>query len=337
MMRIRFSAILFALPLVLSGCAGTTVRQADWINGDSSHYPAAKYLTGRGQAEYQAAARDRARADLAKIFEVSISAQSKDIVSYSGKREGDARSTQLESGASRNISTSTRQIISGIRIAETWRNPETGQFYALAVLDRIKAAGSLRQNINRLDDITAQSIRDARRNPDLIGRIGQASRAVQAQMERSAYQKQLQVVDYTGAGLRSPYNIATLIGDKEALFRRLRIQASVASDPLGGLATALTGALSSAGFTHATGDRPDYVLTGRLRLHETDAQGWYWQRGTLEIALVQLPGHRMRGSKRWNIKTSAQDRKTAISRARNQIDDILKKELRQTIIGFGAP
>jgi len=336
-MRIRFSAILFALLFVLSGCVTTGAQQADWINGNSSNYPAAKYLSGRGQAEYQATARDRARADLAKVFEVSISEQSKDLVNYTGKRAGDTRNAQLESSTSRNISTRTRQIISGIRIAEIWRDPETGQFHALAVLDRVKAAGGLRQNINRLDNVTAQSIRDARHNPDLIGRIGQASRAVQAQLERSAYQRQLKVVDYTGAGLPSSYNIATLIDDKDALLARLRIQANVESDPIGGLATSLTGALSSAGFTHATGGNPGYVLNGRLRLHETDAQGWYWQRGTLEITLVRLPGRQIRGSKRWDIKTSAQDRETAINRARNQIDGILKKELRQTIIGFGTP
>lgn len=327
-----------ALLLVLSACAGTGAQQPDWINGNSSDYPAAKYLIGEGQAEYQATARDRARADLAKVFEVSISEQSKDTVSYTSGNTGDARSAQLESSTSRNISTRTSQIISGIQIADTWRDSGTRQFHALAVLDRMKASNSLRQDISRLDDMTARAIRDTQQNPDLLSKIGQYSRAVQSQLERQAYQKHLKVVDYTGMGISSSYSIATLTSDRDALLKRVRVQTSVETDPLGGLETMLKNAASSAGFTHETAGKPDYLLTARLMLNESkDAQGWYWQRGTLEVDLARLPGKQARGSKRWNIKTSAQDKATAKARARNKIASILKQKLRRAIIGFGAP
>jgi hypothetical protein len=59
---------------------------------------------------------------------------------------------------------------------------------------------------------------------------------------------------------------------------------------------------------------------------------WYWQRGVLEINLSEAATGRVRGTKRWNIKSSAPDKETAAKRAVNQADTILKQELRTTII-----
>ncbi|MHB8763015.1 MAG: hypothetical protein ACYDA8_01525, partial [Deferrisomatales bacterium] len=68
----RPTAAALLLALAALGCAGAPA-QPDWVAGTPQQYPAARYLLGRGQGDTPALARDRARADLAKNFRVSVS------------------------------------------------------------------------------------------------------------------------------------------------------------------------------------------------------------------------------------------------------------------------
>ena len=60
--------------------------------------------------------------------------------------------------------------------------------------------------------------------------------------------------------------------------------------------------------------------------------GWYWQRGNLEITLSEAGTGRVRGTKHWPIKSSAQDKESSLRRTLDQADTILKQELRSAII-----
>jgi len=323
--------------LMMNGCASTGSNPPDWVNGNSDKYPPTKYLLGKGEDRYQAVARDRARADLAKIFQVRIQEQSEDSSKASRQTQGDKTNLKLETSTSRNISTRTDQIISGIEIAETWQDKNSKQFHVLAVLERMKAGNNLRDSINQLDDVTAEAIRRARQSNNLLYKIGLANRTLQAQLEREIYNTQLKIVDYSGRGLRSPYNIANLASDRDALLKRMQIRTQVSADPLGGVADILNASVSEAGFSPASDDKAGYTLDARLVLNEThDAQGWYWQRGTLEITLTETENNQALGSKRWNIKESSQNQAVSKKRVLDKIEKILKAELRQAIIDFGT-
>ena len=83
--RILFAAAI----LVLGGCASQpTSKLPDWVNGDSATYKSTQYLLGRGQASTQDDAKDRARADLAKIFQVAVVASSDDVQRFQTECSG---------------------------------------------------------------------------------------------------------------------------------------------------------------------------------------------------------------------------------------------------------
>src|SRR5213075_1862712 len=101
--------------------------------------------------------------------------------------------------------------------------------------------------------------------------------------------------------------------------------------------TVQKGATAAAGFLADTGDKPDYVLEGSLALDDLGrVDGWYWQRGTLDVKLVENATNRVRGTRRWPIKASALAHDGAVQRALTEVDTVLKKELRATLIGFAA-
>ncbi|MCK7580703.1 MAG: LPP20 family lipoprotein [Chromatiales bacterium] len=322
-----------AIVALMSGCA-TAPSQPDWVNGTSSRHPDAQYLTGRGQAPTVDEARDRARADLAKIFEVGIAATSEDTQTYSARAEAPG---QYQAQATRQIATRTDQIVRGIQIAELWQDPATRAQHALAVLPRLPAATSLRQEIERLDGATRTYLDQARTSDDLFIKIGAASHALDAQLERQAYQKSLKIVDLTGRGVEPEWNSARLAADLADLLKRVRMATRVPAQAPAGFAEVVNGAVAAAGFMIETGDKPDFLLDANLTLQDLGLQeGWYWQRGTLEVRLTETAGNRVRGSQRWPIKSSARDQASSQSRALDEADKLLKNELRAAIVGFAT-
>lgn len=324
-----FAIFAFMISL-LSGCASRSPDVPDWVAGNSAKYNSTQYLIGRGQAATQEEAKDRARADLSKIFQVAVEADSEDVQKFKTSTPGQG---QYESQASRRITTHTSQIIRGIQIAELWQDPVTKNYHALAVLPRLQTAASLRQQINQLDEATGTHIEQSRKNSDLFLKIAAASQALDSQQDRNSLQKSLQVVDPVGRGIESQWNIAKLESDLDELLKRVRIAPLVPADSTPGLAEVVAGALAKAGFMIETGQNPDFVLQARMELADLGFQdGWYWQRGVLEINLSEASTSRVRGTRRWNIKSNAQDKESAAKRAVNQADSILKLELRTAII-----
>ena len=203
------------------------------------------------------------------------------------------------------------------------------------MLPRLPAATSLRQEIERLDGATRTYLDQARASDDLFIKIGAASHALDAQLERQAYQKSLKIVDLTGRGVEPEWNSAKLAADLADLLKRVRVATRVPPQAPPGFGEIVNGAVAAAGFMIETGDKPDFVLDADLTLQDLGLQeGWYWQRGTLEVRLTEAATNRVRGSQRWPIKTSARDKASSQSRALDEADKILKQDLRATIVGF---
>lgn len=333
-MKLSAFAFLALVLSCMSGCASQPAVAPDWIAGDSAQYKSAQYLIGRGQAATQEEAKERARADLAKIFQLAVVADSEDVQKF---KTGPGGQGQYEGQASRRITTHTSQIIRGIQIAELWQDPATKNYHSLAVLPRLQTAASLRQQISQLDDATSNHIERSRKNSDLFLKIAAASQAVDSQQERESLQKSLQIVDATGRATESQWNSAKLKSDLDELLKRVRISPQVATDSTPGFAEVVSGALAKAGFMIETGQNPDFALQARMEMADLGFQeGWYWQRGVLEITLLETGSGRVRGTRRWTVKSNAPDRESTSKRALNQADSILKQELRTAIIEMAS-
>ncbi len=320
-------ALLFS---ILSGCASHQPAEPDWIAGNSAKYKSGQYLIGRGHAATQEEAKDRARADVAKVFQVAVVVDSEDIQSAKSDASG---ATRYESQTSRQISTRTEKIISGIRIAELWQNPADSSYHVLAVLPRSQAANSLRQQINELDAATRNLIYQSRGEKDLLIKIATANRALEIQQAREALQKNLQVVDITGRGVEPKFNSNKLKADLGKLLKRVSIAPRVTDSSPAELKEIVAGALAQAGFILDTGDHPKFVLQASMNLTDLGlVDNWYWMRGNLEVTLTETAGNRVRGTRHWKIKGNAQNRDDAKRRAMNKADAILKQELGNAII-----
>jgi hypothetical protein len=323
-----------ATVLLVAGCTSTSTSTTrtgapEWVNGPARAYPAEQYLVGRGEAANVEQAQERARADLARIFEIAVSVESRDEQSY----QGQGADGRFEASATRRITTRTDKIVSGMRIAELWQDPATRQQHALAALPRAQAAASLREEIARRDEAIARHVAQARAAADLLAQVGAASRALDMAIERDDFQRSLKVVDHTGRGVESEYGAARLRADLDDIVKRVRIapgpSGDAEADKLG------RAALAAAGFVAA--EDPIYLVETRLKL-ETPLlkDGWFWSRGTLEATLVEAASGRVRGARAWIVKGSGAEAASARARVVREAQAVLNKELRATLAGFAV-
>lgn len=312
----------------------TLAAQPKWLSDSSLEYPNAMYLTGRGGGSTAEEAQNRARGDLATIFEVRIQVLNENStnVTQSGKKE------QVDRFSSQQVSAKTDKVISGINIAQVWRDPVTQDFHALAVLPRAQAGASLREELAKIDDDLAQQMLAAKSAEDLLLKIGALSLAFEASIKREGFQASLKVVDPTGRGIQAPFSQASVQKQINDTLKQIRIAPMVVEDDgAKEFAPLLKGGLAAAGFLSTQASNADLVLEGKLALTDLGLKdGWYWMRATVEVSLVENATGRVRGSKIWPVKASAKDARTARSRTMIEIEKRLKEDLRSAIIEFSA-
>lgn len=308
--------------------------QPDWVGGDAKMYPGELYLVGRGSGSTEDEAQNRARGDLASIFEVRVEVVTVNTTttSKSGNHE------QVNSQASQQVSAKTDKVISGISIEERWRDPTTKTYYALAVLSRAQAGTSLREELARIDDNVQLEVTAANAASDPLLKIAALNRATEAAINRDGFLASLKVVNPSGHGIDAPISQAAVRVQMDDALKQIKIATEVKDDEgVKEFASILKGGVAATGFpSHGMGNA-DYLLAGKLTLTEMDRNdSWHWIRGTIEVVLVEKGTGRVRGSKTWSIKASAQDAKTARSRSLLEVEKLLKQELRSTIIGFAS-
>ena len=323
----------FTLTLI-HGCAGTETKkeaatQPDWVMGKSKKFPDSRYLTGQGAGDSLEDAKRRALADLAKIFAVKVSEQSRDIQTVT-MESGAGQYAKQE--AERRIVTHTSDILKGAQISDKWHDADNASYHALAVINRDQASEMIEQKIRGLDQETQMRIVQARDENDLLKKAAAAEKALAAQIERIEMQNRLQIIDTSGKGLPPMFNLAQLQKDLLDILGRIRIQVEATESPIQAL---LESGVSQAGFT-ADNNNPNYTLTGYVeRTPISRRDGVYWLRGSLRIQLRELGQQgEVRGTEHWSIKVSATDEDILQQRFKDQLEAINKEKLITSILGF---
>lgn len=324
----------FLTAFVIAFSPSVFAGQPAWVSGDSAAYPGELYLVGRGTGSTADEAQNRARGDLATIFEVRIEVNNASTitVAQSGSRE------QVSKQATQQVSAKTDRVISGVSIAEVWRDPVTRDFHALAVLSRSQAGTSLREELSITDAEVQQYIASSQSANDPLLKIAALTHALDASIRREGFQASLKIVDKSGRGIEAPVSQVQVQAKLGDALQHIRISPSTIEDAGSAeFASILKGGLAATGVLAANPADADFLLTGKLVMTDLGLRAnWYWMRASVEVSLVEKATGRVRGSKTWPVKSSALDAKTARSRALLEVEKLLKQELRAAIIGFAA-
>ncbi|MDE1461046.1 LPP20 family lipoprotein [Spartinivicinus poritis] len=295
----------FFFPLIIvflafvSGCA-TPKKQPEWLTSQPASYPAKRYLVAVGEADNQALADNRALANLAKIFEVSIADNSTDLVQSSVSGHGVSRKITTEQQLSRSINTEVRQVLEGARITDRYKGTN-GLYHSLAVLKKSDVGRPLRRSILVADREITNAIAFAKQqetiNPFLA--LTALDKAQQVQLKRASDNRKLHVL--SGRGVKEKTSSADIEQMIRQLIADLRFEVDADTQEEFDLLSAALGGVGS-----QIADNAPYLVNLKLdKLPIKHRQNWYWQRGSVELTIYNDSGAIVK--KRWPFKVSGQE------------------------------
>jgi hypothetical protein len=331
--RALLNTAVFMVILGLAACAGMGGKP-QWVDGTSEKYPDAEFMTAGGTGDDREKAKSRALGNLAKIFEVQIDESSYDESRAWTKTENGERQQGHGQLAVRYLDAYTSKLLEGAVVAETWFDDSVGVYHALAVLARAPLSQRLTSDIQKNDRYSQSAVSDAQATNDPFTAARHLFRARSAQVHREGLQRDLRIVDPKGIGVRPLWTVKQLDGDIDRQLKRMKVSAKVLHDPVGDLAQYLQAGITNAGMLHAETDAA-YRLEGHLDIKDpTQADGWYWYRGSLEISLRRnADDTRMLVGERWPLKVAGATREQAEVRLRDQLQQRLSLELKTALLG----
>ncbi len=332
--NIKYITGLLTGLFLVSACVSAGPKP-DWVEGDAGFYPNSEYMTATGSASNAELAKNRALANLSKIFETHVKEISTTKIDTQVSLRNGSESVSKNTHLAQQIQVRTDKIIKGARIAETWKDKTVFTYHSLAVLDRAQAGNNIKTEMSRLDSETKVMLDRSQSQKDILLSLSALDKAVNLQNQRLTLQKMLKVIDTRGKGKPSNWNLAELSNRLESKLQTLRMGAKVENDPIGKLDQALKSAMGNAGFP-ARNNSTQFSLVASLDVQDLGfRQGWYWLRGKLTMKLVEANG-KVRGRKQWLLKVSALQQNDAQSRLMTQASKKLNADLKNAILEFAT-
>ncbi len=284
----RIAIALLSL-VVLAACAP---KVPEWTRGTSTSaaHPAEHYLTGVGIDRERGRAEDRARAEIAKIFQVSILARETSSEVERSFRAGAAVEGEYRQSVQAELTAVTDKVLQGVTIAEVWREPRSGEFYALTVLDRRQAARSLRTELNELDERAMEQVLAAEKSPSPFRRIGLYLQALQALDKREGVAADLRIVG-GGTVLPPPYSRADVAGRLDRTAAALGVAVELENDRQRIVETSLIRALAGTGFRIVSVAEADLIVGGEVNVEAYRSQDpWHWTMADAQVRCGEKEG-----------------------------------------------
>ncbi|MBI5624130.1 MAG: LPP20 family lipoprotein [Elusimicrobia bacterium] len=294
---------LFVLIPILALAAGPAAAKGkpEWaVKGTCSEFPRERYMLGVGLADNEAAAKERARSEISKIFRTEVSATLESSMSETTRGKGDKTERSFSVSAQDHVRTATQEIQEGVELVDQWQDPATRVYYSLAAVEREKAKAILGSKIEDLDRQAQEYSSQLDAASEKLPRIKAAMRFLALLKSRETLNDKYRVVDPQGKP--SPFNIAQVKAEANKAIAGLEVYvdfqcamkdlAGAKRDECGDeVETGIVKGLNSFGFEAQTAAAPaemDIVVQGKVTTSplKGDRSGeWKWARSTVTVSL----------------------------------------------------
>ncbi len=198
--------ILLAVAMLVWCNPVVFAQEPDWVKGKSKQYPEEFYITGVGSGETRQDAESQARAHIAEVFKVNIRANISVTKSETLKESKSGVSAESREETRSRIETGLKKTLEGTEIAEVWQNPKESTYYALAVLEREKAAMKMAERIKELDE---EIVRIGEKFDTTSGKIDKLRLMLLKRSlisDRMELDSDFRIVSPSGKGITPPYS-----------------------------------------------------------------------------------------------------------------------------------
>ena len=284
---------IFLAAMTAASISVAKPSKPDWVDGTCREYPRGQYLIGIGFADDRKTAEERARSEISKILSVQIISDSRVTDSETTRGDGKGASTSFAKSVSQSIQSVSNKVLEGLEVPEHWQDPSVKLHYALAVLDRAKAAAALKGKIGEFDAQAKQWQDAIAQASGKLTRVKAAMKVVTLLKARADLNSELRVVDPDGKTLSSPFDEAAARTQASKILSELNVAVNI-QDPTGGKGTSgsvaggVVKGLTKFGLQVGAVGAPDISVDGEVKTNPLDLgsdRRWKWARSTAEISL----------------------------------------------------
>ncbi len=323
------------------GCGWSRSSAPPWIQGASGEYPVERYLTGVGQAESKAVAAERAYAAVAKIFKAEITAQSQDWESYLVLEKRGQTNTERHLTLDQITKVSTDKVIENVKILDTWTDPKTLQYYALAGMDRAQAGAALVERMNELDQTVETELAEAHQTQDKLAKVRNLKRAVKNLVLREAYNADLRVIRAIGQGNPPAHRVADLTSELEQFMaEHLLVGVEVTGDQADVTRRAVMEGLLREGLPvisqNGESKSPELLVKGTVQLWDVSIPDprFRYARWCSDFVITEIETQRIVGAVSIGGREGHLTSTEAMSRAVRVMQQELTSHLAKTLAGY---
>jgi len=295
---IAFVALVSSVgPLGPMGCASMSATPG-WVDGETpAAFPKNQFVSALGTGESLGAAQVEAKGELYRVFSARLRSELELIEREAVVGDSVVQSTDLLN----TTKIETDVELQGAEVPLHWRDPRSGEIWALAVLERNKECLRIRSEgrdlITQLDSLAD----DSRSNPNVLVAIRAAVKAAGIGVTLDGLQARSRVL---GSQCLTPRSVGTgqLKADADSMLRRLSFvvkaedvdpRSGRVTGPLPQLREQIAGNLTRMGFQVGPAAGASVVaIEARLRLSRvergTDWTEYRWE-GSAEIG-SPIPG-----------------------------------------------
>jgi hypothetical protein len=294
--------IVAIIPFLMASTYSFAEMKRDWVDGKSISYPEHQYLVGVGYGNTREIAERNSYAAISRIFSTDITSINKDYEKYSQVRSEGQNKTKDENeiNIEQFIEITTKRVLENVTIAETWFDSKEKVYYVLAVIEREKAGNSLKEQIHSLDSQIEEMIKKSRNTMDKIQKIRSLKAAIKGLIQREACNANLRVINLSGQGIDSPFNLAELDNDLNSFLKNdFSIGVEVTGEKGGRVEVAIIEGLNKQGLLIVKKGQPeDLIVKGEIEFSEAYIHNpmFKFVRWTANFKLIDKSTDRIIGS-----------------------------------------
>jgi hypothetical protein len=290
----RLAALCAVLTLAACGGGAASVKASSggsrpqWVEGESSKWPRAQYVTGVGSADDEEAAADRARGEISRVFNSNVSVDTSVDESESTVNAGGKTSVSFSQQLAQNVRTASKKMLEGVEIAERWKDSASARYYALAVLNKGKAMGAVAEKTQALDADASQWKASLDAAGDKFERAKAGAKLAALLKGRLELENDRRVLG--GGALASTVDVSAAKAAAAKALQALDVVVIATGDNADELETGIVTGLVAAGMTAKRGnpgDKGDLIIESKSAANALDIadKSWKWTRATATVTL----------------------------------------------------
>jgi len=254
------------------------------------HYPDAEYMTAEGSGQSEAEARDRALAELGRIFESKVVSETSDTMSSVYQQKGASKGTEAFTQEVREkVRVTSKMAFEGVQTKDVWFVEADRLHHALAVLNRADARASWGGKVKELDDRASAELAAIDKLKSRFARFRALAAIEGFWLDRAVFASRLRVI---GAQTPPPpYDMARILKDRAAVKSEVTLFIEATGDEADIMRDALSSQLTASGFRIAAGRASaDILITSTVTARPLDINnpGWKFSRAEATTTLKDV-------------------------------------------------